>query len=183
MDVKLQNAYVEVLLDNFMAVVKQNLMFQAQLEVMKSGVTESDEIKRKVKELSDRNVELQTTISSLENKLSSTNGEISTLKTTVDQKTAQAFSTDTLRVEKDRLQAAVNDYMRQVKKLQDEVNLVKSQSQDVLLNNSKRLDELSKYVDKLEQVVPANKLKKLKTNELPVVAEVVGDNVKAGGTF
>jgi hypothetical protein len=86
-------------------------------------------------------------------------------------------------VEKDRLQAAVNDYMRQVKKLQDEIILVKSQSQDVLLNNSKRLDELSKYVDKLEQAVPANKLKKLKTNELPVVEEVVEDNVKAGGTF
>jgi len=183
MDVKLQNAYVEVLLDNFMAVVKQNLMFQAQLEVMKGGVTESDEIKRKVKELSDKNVELQSTISSLENQLSSTNGEINTLKTTVDQKTAQASSTNTLRVEKDRLQAAVNDYMRQVKKLQDEIILVKSQSQDVLLNNSKRLDELSKYVDKLEQAVPANKLKKLKTNELPVVEEVVEDNVKAGGTF
>jgi uncharacterized coiled-coil DUF342 family protein len=183
MDVKLQNAYVEVLLDNFMAVVKQNLMFQAQLEVMKGNVTESDEIKRKVKELSDKNVELQSTISSLENQLSSTNGEINTLKTTVDQKTAQASSTNTLRVEKDRLQAAANYYMRQVKKLQDEIILVKSQSQDVLLNNSKRLDELSKYVDKLEQAVPANKLKKLKTNELPVVEEVVEDNVKAGGTF
>jgi hypothetical protein len=37
MDVRLQNAYVEVLLGNFMEVVKQNLMFQAQIEVNKNS--------------------------------------------------------------------------------------------------------------------------------------------------
>ena len=61
MDVKLQNAYVEVLLDNFMAVVKQNIMFQAQMEIMKSAVSEADDVKRKILELSDRNVLLQQT--------------------------------------------------------------------------------------------------------------------------
>ena len=37
MDINLQNAYVEVVLENFLSVVKQNLLFQAQLEA--DGIT------------------------------------------------------------------------------------------------------------------------------------------------
>jgi hypothetical protein len=54
MDVRLQNAYVEVLLDNFISVIKQNIMFQAQLEVMNKNVNEADETKRKIAELSEK---------------------------------------------------------------------------------------------------------------------------------
>ena len=94
MDVKLQNAYVEVLLDNFIAVIKQNIMFQAQLEVLNKTIQEADEIKRKVKELSDRNIELQTQLSACESNNQNLSGEVGNLKSTVDQKEAQVSSTN-----------------------------------------------------------------------------------------
>lgn len=175
MDVKLQNAYVEVLLDNFMAVVKQNIMFQAQMEIMKSAVSEADDVKRKILELSDRNVLLQQTNDELVRKLESLSGENVTLKTTVGQKDIQVNNTTNIIREKDRLQSAVNNYMKQVKSLEE-----------TSVDNNKRIEELTKYVDKLEMVVPANKLKKLKVVDLTAfgVEEVeVKDNVKSGGTF
>jgi predicted RNase H-like nuclease (RuvC/YqgF family) len=173
MDVKLQNAYVEVLLDNFMAVVKQNLMFQAQMEVMKSAVGEADDVRRKILELSDRNVLLQQTNDQLVNKLESLTGENVNLKTTVGQKDIEVNNTTNIIREKDRLQSAVNTYMKQVKTLEE-----------TSVDNIKRIEELTKYIDKLEMVVPVNKLKKLKSVDLTAFGvEEVQDNVKSGGTF
>ena len=173
MDVKLQNAYVEVLLDNFMAVVKQNLMFQAQMEIMKSAIGEADDVRRKILELSDRNVLLQQTNEQLVNKLESLSGENVNLKTTVGQKDIEVNNTSNIIREKDRLQSAVNTYMKQVKTLED-----------TSVDNNKRIEELTKYIDKLEMVVPVNKLKKLKSVDLTAFGvEEVQDNVKSGGTF
>jgi len=173
MDVKLQNAYVEVLLDNFMAVVKQNIMFQAQMEIMKSAVSEAEDVKRKILELSDRNVLLQQTNDGLVKKLESLSGENVNLKTTVGQKDIQVNNTTNIIREKDRLQNAVNTYMKQVKTLEE-----------TSVENIKRIEELTKYIDKLEMVVPANKLKKLKVVDLTAFGvEEVQDNVKFGGTF
>jgi hypothetical protein len=173
MDVKLQNAYVEVLLDNFMAVVKQNLMFQAQMEVMKLAVGEADDVRRKILELSDRNVLLQQTNDQLVNKLESLTGENVNLKTTVGQKDIEVNNTTNIIREKDRLQSAVNTYMKQVKTLEE-----------TSVDNIKRIEELTKYIDKLEMVVPVNKLKKLKSVDLTAFGvEEVQDNVKSGGTF
>jgi predicted RNase H-like nuclease (RuvC/YqgF family) len=173
MDVKLQNAYVEVLLDNFMAVVKQNIMFQAQMEIMKSAVSEADDVKRKILELSDRNVLLQQTNDQLVNKLESLTGENVNLKTTVGQKDIEVNNTTNIIREKDRLQSAVNTYMKQIKTLEE-----------TSVDNIKRIEELTKYIDKLEMVVPVNKLKKLKSVDLTAFGvEEVQDNVKSGGTF
>jgi predicted RNase H-like nuclease (RuvC/YqgF family) len=173
MDVKLQNAYVEVLLDNFMAVVKQNLMFQAQMEIMKSAVSEADDVRRKIIELSDRNVLLQQTNDELVKKLESLSGENVNLKTKVGQKDIEVNNTTNIIREKDRLQSAVNTYMKQIKTLED-----------TSVDNNKRIEELTKYIDKLEMVVPVNKLKKLKSVDLTAFGvEEVQDNVKSGGTF
>ena len=188
MDVKLQNAYVEVLLDNFIAVIKQNIMFQAQLEVLNKNVQEADEVKRKVKELSDRNVELQAQLSECESSNKTLSGEVGNLKTSVGEKDAQVSSTNSLRQEKDRLQSAVNDYMRQIKKLNEDLLKAKSESSDALVRNTTQIEELNKYIQKLEMVVPANKLKKVKTGDIsdfvkteePIVED---ETIKNGGTF
>lgn len=176
MDVRLQNAYVEVLLGNFMEVVKQNLMFQAQIEVNKNSLQEAEDSVRRLKEVSDSNIELQKRISQLELELNNSKANL------VDK------------TEKDRLQSAVNDYMRQLKATQQEVLKAKSESQDVLLQNNSRIEELTKYVARLEAVVPANKLKKVKLGEVvqsdspEIIVEesvlpMIDDSVKSGGTF
>ena len=188
MDVKLQNAYVEVLLDNFIAVIKQNIMFQAQLEVLNKTVQEADDVKRKVKELSDRNVELQSQLSECETNNKNLSGEVGSLKSSVSQKDVQVSSTNSLRQEKNRLQSAVNDYMRQIKKLNEDLLKAKSESSDALVKNATQVEELNKYIQKLEMVVPANKLKKVKTGDISdfvKIEETIVDDetVKNGGTF
>jgi chromosome segregation ATPase len=151
---------VEVLLSNFLEVVKQNIMFQAQLELSKADVNEASEIKRKIQELSKRNEELQQALT---------------------QKESQ--STNAISQEKNRLQQAVNDYMRQLESSKNEVSLIRGN----LAEANKHREELTKYVAVLEQTVPTNKLKKLKLSddnktfapEQPTQEDVV----KSGGTF
>jgi chromosome segregation ATPase len=204
MDMRLQNAYVEVLLSNFMEVVKQNLLFQAQIEVNKSSLQETENSARRLKEVSDANIEYQNQLvekdklinesnSQYQNQLVEKDKLINQLTTERDNLKSSSGSNDSLRQEKDRLQSAVNDYMRQLKETQQEVLKVKSESQDVLLQNNNRIEELTKYVTRLEAVVPANKLKRVKLGEVvqPDTPEItveepvlpIDDIVKSGGTF
>ena len=177
MDVRLQNAYVEVLLGNFMEVVKQNLLFQAQIEVNKNSLQEAEDSVRRLKEVSDSNIQYQ-------NQLVEKDRLINQLTTERDNLKSSSGSNDSLRQEKDRLQSAVNDYMRQLKSAQQELLTVKSESQDVLIQNNNRIEELTKYVMRLEAVVPANKLKKLKVGEVDESMLLINDDVeKSGGTF
>lgn len=167
MDVRLQNAYVEVLLDNFISVIKQNIMFQAQLEVMNKNVNEADETKRKIAELSASNIELQKLVDSL-------TGENNTLKTSVDNSQLHVNTANSIREEKTRLQAAVNDYMKQNKTLTTDLAKFKSE-----------VEEQNKYIAKLEELVPLNKLRKLRKVDITEFVEKAPelDNVKSGGTF
>ena len=153
MDVKLQNAYVETLLENFIAVVKQNIMLQAQLEVSNSNLVENADAKNKVVELSKQTNEMQELINSLV-------GDNSSLKNSVAQK-------DVID-ERDRLQAAVNTYMKQSKALSD-----KNEALELSVST------LTKYVESLEQLIPVTKLKKIKNVSLVEDDEII----KNGGSF
>lgn len=179
MDVRLQNAYVEVLLGNFMEVVKQNLMFQAQLEVFKTDGKEVPEFQRKLKEISENNIDLQKQVFEKDKKLNELVVERDALKNS-------SSNIDSIKQEKQRLQSAVNDYMRQLGEAKNELLRVKSESQDVLLQNNNRIEELTKYISRLEAAVPANKLKKVKLGEViqPETPEITEEeSVKNGGTF
>jgi len=170
MDVNLQNVYAEVLLDNFVAVIKQNIMFQAQLEVLTKNASDSEKLKSEIYELKRANNDLQQKVNNL-----------SGMKLDND-------SFNNLKQEKDRLQSAVNDYMRQIKKLNEDLLKAKSESSDALVKNASQVEELNKYIQKLEMVVPANKLKKVKTGDISdfvkIEEPIVDDEtVKNGGTF
>jgi DNA repair ATPase RecN len=170
MDVNLQNVYAEVLLDNFVAVIKQNIMFQAQLEVLTKNASDSEKLKSEIYELKRTNNDLQQKVNNL-----------SGMKLDND-------SFNNLKQKKDRLQSAVNDYMRQIKKLNEDLLKAKSESSDALVKNASQVEELNKYIQKLEMVVPANKLKKVKTGDISdfvkIEEPIVDDEtVKNGGTF
>lgn len=179
MDLKLQNAYVEVLLNNFIEVVKQNILFQAQIEVLSKDVKEFSETQRKLKEVSENNIELQRQITSLTT-------EKNSLK-------ISSVNNDSILQEKNRLQSAVNDYMRKLNESKTELLKVKAEFQEVLLKNNNRIEEQNAHIFKLESLVPPNKLKKIKTDDLneeeitqtPKVEEKIinDDSVKNGGTF
>lgn len=185
MDVRLQNAYVEVLLGNFLEVVKQNIMFQAQIEIASKDNKDVGENQRRLKEVSDNNVELQKQLLEKDREISSLTTERNDLKNSSNNNNALAQ-------EKQRLQSAVNDYMRQLNEAKNEVLRAKSESQDVLLQNNNRIEELTKYVTRLEAAIPANKLKKVKLGENiqstpeitePEITLPIDDSVKNGGTF
>lgn len=158
MDVKLQNAYVEVVLDNFLSVVKQNILFQAQLKVLNDSSEELVNTKKALEELIAKYNDCQieaTKLSNLNNALQVDNSN----------KESKIISTESLQKEKDRLQVAANDYMRQVSALKEE--------------NKSILDALNKqnkYIESLETLVPITKLKKLK-------ASTEDDDVNNGGSF
>lgn len=168
MDVNLQNVYAEVLLDNFVAVIKQNIMFQAQLELLTKNASDSEKLKSEIYELKRANNDLQQKVNGLSGLQIDTSSFVD------------------VKQEKDRLQSAVNDYMRQIKKLNEDLLKVKAESQEVLVTNTNRMEELNKYIDRLEKVVPANKLKKLKAGDITEFAkseEEINDDIKNGGTF
>lgn len=178
MDLNLQNAYVEVLLDNFISVVKQNLMFQAQLEVTSKTLNTFNELKERTDFLEQENKQLKGVIESVTSENVILKNDISV-----------EGSGKTLKEERVRLQSAVNDYMRQVKTLREEILKVKSESQDVLVKNVQNIEDLNKYIQRLESVIPASKLKKLKTVDVTDFEEKVASekteivDTKFGGSF
>jgi predicted nucleic acid-binding Zn-ribbon protein len=168
MDVNLQNVYAEVLLDNFIAVIKQNIMFQAQIEVMTKSLTEFDKVKKE-------KLEFEKNYSNLKEQFDRLSGEFNIAKTTVSQTENLAISSNNLKADKDRLQSAVNDYMKQVKRLETEIQAIKEEK-----------IELNKYIEKLETNISVTKLKKLKTVDLTEFQQdeqTINDNTKNGGSF
>jgi DNA repair exonuclease SbcCD ATPase subunit len=170
-----------------MEVVKQNLMFQAQIEVNKNSLQEAEDSVRRLKEVSDSNIEYQSQLVEKDKLINQLTTERNNLKDS-------SGNNDSLKQEKDRLQSAVNDYMRQLKSAQQDVLTAKSESQNVLMQNNNRIEELTKYVTRLEAVVPANKLKRVKLGEVvqPDASEgtvelpslpMSDEEVKSGGTF
>ena len=189
MDVKLQNIYSQVLLDNFVAVIKQNVLFQSQLELNKNDIEAVGEQVRRVQELSSRNEELQKSLIEKDLLIKTLTTERNDLRNTVNSKDSQVTNLNVIVQEKNRLQNAVNDYMRQLEESRKEILKIRSESQEALVNNNKLIDDLNKYIGRLESVVPAAKLKKVRLGEnvQPESPESVvieeNDLVKSGGTF
>jgi chromosome segregation ATPase len=168
MDVNLQNVYTEVLLDNFIAVIKQNIMFQSQIEVMTKSLSEFEKNKIKKTEFEQKYNELKQQFDRL-------SSEFNIAKTTVSQTENLAISSNNLKTDRDRLQSAVNDYMKQVKRLETKIQSVEEEK-----------IELNKYIEKLETNIPVTKLKKLKSIDLTEFQQdeqTINDNTKNGGSF
>ena len=166
-NVQFQNAYVEVLLDNFMNVVKQNVYIQAQQKVSEQAVEKANEINIQANNLAEKNISLQSEVQSLKNQL---DGMIS-----VQEK---ADSGEMYRKEKDRVQSSLNDFMRKNKILQDEITDIKlkhnaqvNTMSDTLVQQTIQIDLLNSYIRKLEQNVSASKLKKIKS-EIEIKSDV-----------
>jgi hypothetical protein len=78
--------------------------------------------------------------------------------------------------------------MRQLEETRKEILKVKIESQEILIQNVNKIEELNRYILKLENVVPAAKLKKVRLGENvqpePIDnAQEENDLVKSGGTF
>ena len=163
MDVKLQNAYVEVLLDNFMSVVKQNIMLQSQIKIHEDSSEDLIKSKNALEELSRKYLECEKKLTESYN----LNNALSVDNTNKQNQVNQASN---LQAEKDRLQGAVNDYMKNIRNLEAEKQSLVARLSDI----QRDVEKQNKYIEQLEEIAPVTKLKKIKASDV---------EINSGGTF
>ena len=147
MSVEFSNTYQEILLDNLMSIIKQNFMFQTQLKMVEDTGTQKAELEAKLAEAQKQYNAIRPLVE-----------EIESYK-------QRALQNTSAHQEKDRIQSALNDYMRKHADLQA-----------VITERDGEIGKLKEYIDKLEQAVPISKLKKInpeKKFEEPTPAPVL----------
>jgi chromosome segregation ATPase len=182
MSVEFSNAYQEILLDNLVAVIKQNFVFQTQLKLTENAGNEKNDLQERL------------------NTLQSEFDTISNQARDVEIYKSRAEQNSSAHEEKSRIQTALNDTMaensrlkNQVEANQNEIRELRNQkeSESKLFSDQKKAElnnlaegkdneiaELKDYIKILEENVAVSKLKKInptlaKTLEVPVVPEPV----------
>ena len=161
MNVEFSNAYQEVLLENLDVILKQNFMMQARLKLLEKEANVRAEMQAKIDELTVKHQEALEQI-----------GQTQHYK-------VQAESNDAIVQEKNRIQSALNDVMREF-----------GTTKNALEAREKEVKEMNSKISELEKLVPpAPKVVKkvtVKTEEKPVEISATETNkvrVEAGGTF
>lgn len=158
MSVEFSNAYQEILLDNLMAIVKQNFIFQTQIKLFENTATQNKELQENCQKLLEANQALANQLTEFEN-----------YKSRVRQN-------ESAHEEKSRIQSALNEEMRKNSSL---TKLIKEKDL-IIESKDKELVFLRDYISKLEITIPPTKLKKLKPQDIE--KEVV-ESVETGSSF
>ena len=168
MSVEFSNAYQEVLLENLDSILKQNFMFQARLKLLEKQSNGQAELQAKLDELTATHQQALQQI-----------GQTQHYK-------VQAESNDAIVQEKSRIQSALNDAMKKMSGLESSLEA----KQKEILDKDAELLELKNYISKLEENLPATKLKKINTvkpEEILSIDSAVSDlfkiKVEDGSTF
>ena len=119
MDVQFINSYNEVLFDNFVSVLKQNILFQTNIKILEEKVKGYSNLEQNFNELND--------IRNMYNTALDNNAK---LQAQLNEKDQQLNSMHSNEAEKYRLQSAVNDLMRQNAELENKINELKNKNSD-----------------------------------------------------
>jgi hypothetical protein len=177
-DANFINAYNEVVLENFIAVLKQNFMFQTQIKFLEERVSTIPALEEKGNSYDSvvrEKIELQNKISSL---TSENENKDNIIRNTTNSD-----------ADKHRLQTALNEQAKELEKLSNKVTDVENDIADKKY-----------YIKQLEDMLPNSKRKKLGLEVIESAKEEVEevkltekvsvkeDNVilkveSAGGTF
>jgi len=177
-DANFINAYNEVVLENFTAVLKQNFMFQTQIKFLEERVNTIPALEEKGNSYDSvvrEKIELQNKISSL---TSENENKDNIIRNTTNSD-----------VDKHRLQTALNEQAKELERLSNKVTDVENDIADKKY-----------YIKQLEDMLPNSKRKKLGLEVIESIKEEVEevkstekvsvkeDNVilkveSAGGTF
>jgi chromosome segregation ATPase len=205
-DVNFMNSYNEIVFDNFIAVLKQNLMFQTQLKLVEPKLARIPELEKQVADSSTALQELErtrSTVQSLTNELSGKNAQIQQhsssdadhhrIQTALNEKMREC---ETLRASVDSLNRELQSLTSQAKQKSDAITMnatlvsQKKTLEDTLASQKKMFDDTiqkqTEYIRKLEDLLPITKRKKL---GLPVpdaainIAETLIPVASSGGIF
>lgn len=138
-DANFINAYNEVVLENFIAVLKQNFMFQTQIKFLDERVHTIPALEEKGNSYDSVVIEK----AELQNKISSLTSEI-------ENKDNIIRNTTNSDVDKHRLQTALNEQAKELERLSNKVANVENDIADKKY-----------YIKQLEDMLPNSKRKKL----------------------
>jgi predicted RNase H-like nuclease (RuvC/YqgF family) len=167
-ELKFLHKYNDTAVDNFVSVVKQNIVFQAQLAYLSDENAAIPELRKRLEEIEP----LKTLINNLQQ-------ENVNLKNDLNSKISIIESANKSDTEKYRLQTAVNNQMRENETLKQNT-----------LSLQKQLKEKEEYIARLEEMLPKTARKKLglevkqeTTKEETTVDNETKDTLSNGGDF
>jgi chromosome segregation ATPase len=138
-DLKFLSFFNEVAQDNFVSVVKQNLVFQAQIRLLEDAVKVIPELQKKIEDLEINKTEYRGLVE-----------ENTDLKNQLKNKNSIIENTNKSDIEKARIQSALNEKMREV-----------SQFKKTIEDLQKEIQENKEYKNKLQEMLPKTAKKKL----------------------
>jgi hypothetical protein len=169
-DIKFLEKYNESALDNFVAVVKQNILFQAQISYLSEQNAQMNELRTQIADfepVKEALVKLRDENINLTNEL---NNKITIIES--------ANKSD---AEKYRLQTSLNEQSREIERLKN-----------VSVSLQEKEKEQTEYIAKLEEMLPKSAKKKLGLTQEQVVEEnsqegtidnALTDPLSPGGSF
>jgi hypothetical protein len=169
-DIKFLEKYNESAIDNFVAVVKQNILFQAQVAYLSDQLAHTEELRKQIADfepVKEVLVKLRDENINLTNEL---NNKITIIES--------ANKSD---AEKYRMQTALNEQSREIERLSS-----------VTISLQEKEKEQTEYIAKLEEMLPKTAKKKLGITQEQIVEEngqketVDNDTLKtlsSGGSF
>jgi predicted phage tail protein len=161
-DINFIQSFGEIAQENFISVVKQNLLFQTQIKLLDEQVKKIPDLLEKIDGLEKVKEEFQTIVE-----------ENNDLKNQLNNKNDIIEKSNKEDVEKHRMQTALNNEMKK-----NSLNIDLIDSQKIIIDNQKE------YIQQLENMLPISKRKKL---GLSVDVPENKDNVllinQNGGTF
>ena len=169
-EIKFLEKYNEAAIDNFVAVVKQNILFQAQVAYLSDQVAHTDELRKQIVEfepVKEALVKLKDENINLTNELNS--------KITIIESANKSDA------EKYRMQTSLNEQSREIERLTN-----------ATVSLQEQVKEQTDYIAKLEEMLPKTAKKKLGITQETIVEETgqketvdndVTKTLSSGGSF
>ncbi len=169
-DIKFLEKYNESAIDNFVAVVKQNILFQAQVAYLSEQLAHTEELRKQIADfepVKEALVKLRDDNINLTNELNS--------KVTIIESANKSDA------EKYRLQTSLNEQSREIERLTT-----------ATVSLQEQVKEQTEYIAKLEEMLPKSAKKKLGITQEQNIEETIqeesvdNENVKtlsSGGSF
>jgi chromosome segregation ATPase len=166
MDVKFLSTYNEVVQENFISVVKQNLVFQTQIKVLEDQIKLGGDLQKKLDESSELQKEYR--------KLLAENTDIKNQLNNANSIVANSSKSE---AERNRIQSALNEKMREVTALKQTIDGLEKTLKDKIV-----------YIEQLQEMLPTTKRKKLGLPVEEKAKEATDDNsspieISSGGSF
>ena len=165
-DIKFLEKYNEAAIDNFVAVVKQNILFQAQVAYLSDQVAHTDELRKQIADFEP-----------VKEALVRLRDENINLTQELNNKVTIIESANKSDAEKYRLQTSLNEQSREIERLTN-----------ATVSLQEQVKEQTEYIAKLEEMLPKTAKKKLGIAQEETIKEESVDNdvtktLSSGGSF